>query len=412
MKLLQTLFITVLTLQCLIAQHDNHITIGKIDTISSKILDEERALWIHVPNEAESDIFQKKTYPVVYLLDGPSHFSSVVGMIQQLSSANGNNICPKMIVVGIPNTDRTRDLTPTKGVNGHPYVDSTMVASSGGGEKFLSFIADEVFPYMDENYPTESYKMLIGHSFGGLTAIHTLIHHPEMFNSYISIDPSMWWSDKMLLNEIKAKDFSESFASKSLYLGIANTMRDGMDTLAAKQDTTFNTDHIRSILELHSVMKEKARGNFNYQGKYYPDDDHSSVPLITEYDALRFIFDFYRLKLVAEDYLDPESDIIGKICAHYEKLSNEFGKEIKPDEEFINSIGYQYLSRNILDRAESFFKLNVKNYPDSFNVYDSLGDFYAETGNKAKAIENYKKSIAINKDSYSKPKLLELQKEE
>ncbi|HEX3386461.1 MAG TPA: alpha/beta hydrolase-fold protein, partial [Mucilaginibacter sp.] len=90
-----------------------------------------------------------------------------------------------------PNTNRMRDLTPT---NVPPDK------SSGGGEKFTDFIKTELMPHIDSIYPTASYKMLIGHSLGGLMAINTLINHPEMFNAYVAIDPSMWWDDRKLLN--------------------------------------------------------------------------------------------------------------------------------------------------------------------------------------------------------------------
>ncbi len=93
---------------------DNSINIGDIVTINSEILQEQRELWIHVSDGVPGEAPASKKYPVVYLLDGGAHFSSVVGMVQQLSTVNGNTACPKMIVVGIPNTNRTRDLTPTR----------------------------------------------------------------------------------------------------------------------------------------------------------------------------------------------------------------------------------------------------------------------------------------------------------
>src|SRR4051794_33892297 len=86
------------------------INIGTIDSIDSKVLNEQRKVWIYVPSSAKNS---KTRYPVVYLLDGDGHFYDLVGMTHQLSSVNGNTLCPEMIVVGIPNTDRTRDLTPT-----------------------------------------------------------------------------------------------------------------------------------------------------------------------------------------------------------------------------------------------------------------------------------------------------------
>ena len=93
---------------------DNSLVIGNIDSIYSSILNEKRAVWVHVPSTTTSTIFSAQDrYPVIYLLDGDAHFYSVVGLMHQLSQVNGNTICPEMMVVGIPNTDRTRDLTPT-----------------------------------------------------------------------------------------------------------------------------------------------------------------------------------------------------------------------------------------------------------------------------------------------------------
>ncbi len=109
-KLLPFLLATCFSIN-LSAQSNNQVSIGTIDSLQSRILNEQRKVWIYVPDSWKPGSTQR--YPVVYLLDGNGHFFSVVGMIQQLSQVNGNTICPEMIVVGIPNTDRTRDLTPS-----------------------------------------------------------------------------------------------------------------------------------------------------------------------------------------------------------------------------------------------------------------------------------------------------------
>jgi len=93
------------------AQIDNKIVIGKVDSVYSTILKEPRKVWVYTPNMKAGMQNPSQRYPVVYLLDGDGHFESVVGMIQQLSQVNGNTIVPEMIIVGIPNTDRTRDLS-------------------------------------------------------------------------------------------------------------------------------------------------------------------------------------------------------------------------------------------------------------------------------------------------------------
>src|ERR1700755_3624564 len=86
------------------------VSIGTIDKLKSKVLKEERKIWVYVPGGLEYSLAEGKKYPVVYLLDGDAHFDSVVGMVHQLSSINGNTVCPEMIIVAITNTDRIRDL--------------------------------------------------------------------------------------------------------------------------------------------------------------------------------------------------------------------------------------------------------------------------------------------------------------
>ena len=83
-------------------------------------------------------------------------------------------------------------------------------------------------PYIDAHYPTEPYKMLVGHSLGGLIVMQTLVHHSNLFNSYICIDPSMWYDKQTLLKESRQVLADDKFQRTSLFLGIANTMADSM----------------------------------------------------------------------------------------------------------------------------------------------------------------------------------------
>ena len=181
------------------AQTDNSIVIGKYDSVYSTILKEKRKVAVYVPNMTTGAQLTNQRYPVVYLLDGEGHFQSVVGLIQQLSQVNGNTIFPEMIVIGIPNTDRTRDLTPTHIDSDPPMMDSGFSKNTGGGENFAAFLEKELMPHIDSAYPTQPYRLLIGHSFGGLTVMHILTNHTKLFNAYIAIDPSMWYDKERFL---------------------------------------------------------------------------------------------------------------------------------------------------------------------------------------------------------------------
>jgi uncharacterized protein len=388
-----------------IAQTDNKIVIGKIDSIQSTILNEKRKIWVYVPGGGAPDIYSKQRYPVVYLLDGDGHFSSVVGMMQQLSTVNGNMICPEMIVVGIPNTDRTRDLTPTHIEVDPPYMDSASAKTSGGGEKFISFIEKELMPYIEKNYPTEPYKMLIGHSFGGLTVMQTFVHHTNLFNSFICIDPSMWWDKQILLKESKKVLSNNKYQGTSLFLGIANTMPEGMNINKISNDTSAETRHIRSILKLRSYFEQNKQNGLKFQSKYYNDDSHGSVPLITEYDALHFLFDFYPLKMTFKDFTDTTTALLDKYEKHFSTVSKKMGYKVKPSEELINSLAYEALGSKHYKKAIGFFKFNIDNYPESFNVYDSMGDYYEAVGDKLNTIKYFEKALSIKENADTRKKL-------
>ena len=409
MKIRITIFLYIFFHFITSAQTDNKIAIGAIEHFTSKILNEDRELRIYLPNSGSTTIFSKQKYPVLYLLDGEAHFNSVVGMMQQLCN-NGNTVVPEMIIVGISNTDRMRDLSPTHIKDDLPVIDSIVAKNTGGNEKFFAFMEKELFPYIDDKYKTEPYRMLIGHSLGGLTVINALVNHTQLFNAYIAIDPSMWWDHERFLNDCKIKLTQNKFNKVDLYLGIANTMEIGMNIAKVVKDTAQSSRHIRSILALDKHIKMKMQNQLHYKSKYYEDDTHNSVPLIATYDAVRFFFEFYKLNITLLDFTDSSIAFPTKIEKHFENVSKKMSYKVVPPEELINSFGYTALEKKKMEQAAYFFKMNVKNYPDSFNVYDSLGDYYVELGDNTNAVLNFKKALAIEEYPETKQKLENLQK--
>ena len=387
----------------------NTITIGRIDSLQSNILNEHRKILVYVPNSSSKNEISQQRYPVLYLLDGDAHFNSVVGMIQQLSQVNRNTILPEMIVVGIPNTDRTRDLTPTH-VKSDPSFKNmeNILKSSGGGENFISFIEKELMPYINTNYPTSPYKILIGHSFGGLTVMNTLVNHTNLFNSYICIDPSMSWDNMNFLTTTQKALTEKDFKGTTLYLGIANTLEGEVSIKNIQKDTTFSNRHIRSVFEMDNCIKKKSNG-LQYQSKFYSNDTHASSPFITTYDGLRFIFEKYPvLKFSEKDWNDSSVAMFTKYDLHYKKVSDFLGYEVKPPENQINYLGYRFLGWKQFYKANGFFKMNIDNYPESSNVYDSYGDYLEAIGDKPKAIEYFKKALSIYESSETRKKLNKL----
>jgi predicted alpha/beta superfamily hydrolase len=343
------------------AQAGDAIVIGKTDIIHSRILNEDRRILIHVPDESRH--FPNQRYPVVYLLDGDTHFPSVMGMIQQLTEVNGNALFPNMILVGIPNTDRQRDLTPTHGKS-NPYGDSSSLRGTGGGENFTAFIEKELMPHLDSLYPTAPYRILIGHSLGGLMVINTLINHPGLFSAYLAIDPSMWWDDRRLLRETETVLAGRKFTGKTLFLAIANTMPAGMDTARVRRDTTNATLHIRSILRLKDDLRKNKGNGLRFDYKYYAHDTHGSVPLIAEYDGFRFLFDYFNppYNLLFDDK-STAAALVRAIKEHYRIVSQKLGYTVLPSGALINQMYRYYREKDQLDKSNALLRLNRATAP-------------------------------------------------
>ena len=194
-----------------------------------------------------------------------------------------------------------------------------------------------------------------------------------------------------------------------MYVGVANTMDVGMKVEAVQDDTTKSTAHIRSILQFVNSVDTKEDNGLLFGWKYYDNDNHGSVPLITEYDALRFLFPWYTFD-GASQFFDPSSnatadELIELVSSHYENVSDRFGYEVIPPEQFINSVGYALIDNKMFDKASAFFDMNIQNYPESSNVYDSRGDCYLAQQDSIKALELFTKALEIGNNDFSQEKI-------
>ena len=362
------------------------LTIGVQDSVQSKTLSETRRYLVYTPPSYSDTTFAPQRYPVLYLLDGDAHFHSVSGLVQILGTGvNGTYAVPEMIVVAIPNRDRTRDMTPTKvsaGLDGRP---NQAFRTSGGMANFLSFIKDELIPEIDTKYRTMPYRVFVGHSLGGITTINALFTIPETFNAYVAIDPSLWWDNAVLLKATKERLSTADYRNKVLYLGQANTIN--------PDDSTANP-HFNAMVRFNSLARTYNTSGLRFGYKYYDNDDHGSVPLITTYDALRFIFDGYRLDLGC---------LLGSpalLTAHYENISTKLGAPFTPSEAIVSQLGQFALTQDTA-KAIGFFEIGARLYPNSPRSYDRLGALWAAKGDKAKATGYYRRSLELNPQNTS-----------
>lgn len=382
------------------AQESNLIIIGRIDSIYSQVLQEQRKIWIYLPSSFNSR--PDSRYPVLYLLDGEAYFYSLSGIVKQLSSF-GSTSCPESVIVAIPNIDRSRDLMPFDPIDEAP--------DSSGIEMFTNFLEKELIPFIDNKYPTLQHRTLIGHSLGGAFVINTLINHKKLFTNYMAIDPGLKVHDNRFFNYAVKKLEQTNYEGKSLFLTVANTAPEDMDTLKALKDTTWVTSTIRTNLSFARTIDQFTQNKLDYQWKYYPDESHLSVPTISEYDGLRYFFRWNTLDLDKIIRTNPKisgESFFEKVIGHYNNVSENLGYETLPGHEQMDDLGYYYLQKEDFKGAILFFKFNIDYYTNNSNSYDSMGEYYLAKAQPDKAAEMFKKAIDLDGNHHSKEKLDEL----
>jgi len=237
------------------------------DSIYSDILKEQRSIRVFLPETYKPGSDEK--YEVIYLTDG-EWTSGVFPFIYKF--AKGENYVPPVIIVALPNTyidkenQRDRDFLPV-------HVASPVI--SGGADRFISFLKDELIPYISKNYPVNGTNSLYGHSYGGLFVMYTLLKEPELFKSYLATDPSFWWNNDFVI-KMAAEKLVDLPPDKILWIaGIESTYK-GM-----------------GINRMDSVLKLKAPESLYWKIGLFPNETHNSVRLKAMYDGLKFSYSGY-----------------------------------------------------------------------------------------------------------------------
>jgi predicted alpha/beta superfamily hydrolase len=225
---------------------------------------------------------------------------------------------PEMIVVGITNTNRTRDLTPTKATEPGSKAPP---AGGGGADKFVKFIETELIPQVEKTYRTEPYRIFAGHSFGGLLAVHILATKPDLFNAYIAVSPSLWWDDEVAIRELAECLKRRPELHHTLFMTLGNE-KGNMQTGFDKAKVLLGSQH---------------PAGFVWDSMLMEDENHGTVVLRSHYYGLRKIFDGW----------EPDEKVIAAglhaLEDHCKALSVKYKFKVLPPERMVNVLAYGLL---------------------------------------------------------------------
>jgi hypothetical protein len=239
------------------------LVMGETFTIQSATLGETRRLNVYLPAGYSTSTSR---LPVLYMPDGgmAEDFLHIAGLLEV---SIGNETMRPFILVGIENTERRRDLTgPTQNPE-----DKKIAPHVGGSAAFRQFIRDELMPVVNARYRTTRETAIMGESLAGLFVVETFFLEPDLFDTYIAFDPSVWWNDGALVNHPPAHP-SSSARHKSLYLASSRDDRDGLTG------------------RLADVIRVKAAPDVSWYYEPMPNETHATIYHPAAILALRRLF--------------------------------------------------------------------------------------------------------------------------
>lgn len=394
---MKKIYTIIILIQLCLTTNAQSITIGERISLESKIYHDRREVIIYKPPTYYAN--KNAKFPVLYMVDADYNFHYVSGMIELLSSVS--NSIPEMIIVGISGKG-----TQTYRKNSKPPYD---VNDKGNADVTIEYIKKELMPYIDKNYKTNSYKILSGHSIGGLFVTYAMLHHAELFNGFIAISPSLWWENESLTTQAKKLFEKKPQLNTNFYISLADEQGMG----------------VHGFLEMMQVYGPRSL-NLNF--KYFPNESHGSVGMPTYKWALNDIFEMFKVEdkyfkdaTHVKEYHDQLKKTyktsfhigtgflrntlynyakdIATLLAIEKAMADYFPSQV---DEYRNLVITRLISTEKLNKALAMLMRAKTNNPEYFETHANYAAYYLAKNNKKKAIKSNNKALSFAKQQQAR----------
>lgn len=241
-------------------------------TLDSKVLNEKCKVFVYLPEPYEAGT---EAYPVVYVLDGEYYSSFTADAATLLAQSQ---LAPNCIVIGITTNNRQRDFSPPLDEDSGQTQD---LKFAGGADNFLVYLRSELIPAVDARYRTAPYRVLIGHSAGGLLGYYALYKTPDLFQALVSVDGSTWWNKGKV-----GKAVIEYLSQHPGYKG---------KIFECRKDIKIPVRFPANV-ELLTYLDQKRPAGLEYNYLELPNESHGTIVFPGTYYGLKGIFSGYMKK--------------------------------------------------------------------------------------------------------------------
>ena len=338
--------------------------------LKSSKLGEERELKIQLPRNYDQN--KEKKYPILVVLDGDYLFEPVAGNVDYYSYWED---IPEMIVVGInQSTSRESD----------SFYDENTFLPAGSGASFFEFIGMELMPFLESNYRTAPFRVIMGHDYTSNFINYYLLKENPLFQGYINLSPD-------LAPEIKTRVFNSLQKSQNPIWYYLATSTEDISTL---KENILSFD-----VQLKKIDNKKIHYNFdNFENASHYTLVGNAIP-----KAIEQIFETYR-PISVQDYnsvlLQTSVSSFDYLVEKYKNIHILFGidKQIRLND-FMAVYNAMEKTRN-WEQMKDLSKLAAKNYPETMLATYYEARYEEETGNPKKAMRMYQNAYGQNPISF------------